>query len=134
MFNENLKVPEPGDERLEAALVSVLSGRGSAFVAVDALDECQSPKLRNDLVTALLRIQSQVPVNIFLTSRPDQGTFQILRDCPHIGKELLGSQDDLDMYLSVELLRVCPWEDAGSGILDRAKRDIMDAANGMYVT
>lgn len=133
MFSENLTVPEPGEERLEAALVSVLSGRGSAFVVVDALDECQSPKLRNDLVTALLRIQSQAPVNIFLTSRPDQGTSQILRYCPHIVKELLGSQDDLDMYLSVELLRVCPWEDAGSRSLHQAKRDIMDAANGMYV-
>ncbi|OJI98047.1 hypothetical protein ASPVEDRAFT_37480 [Aspergillus versicolor CBS 583.65] len=131
MFNEKLKVPEPGEERLEAALMSVLSGLDPAFIVVDALDECDSPKTRKDLVTTLLRLQSTCKVNVLLTSRPDDAISRVLGNCPLIIKELVAS-DDLAMYVMDELLRVCPSE-AGSRILDKAKRDIMDAANGIFL-
>lgn len=133
MFDEKLKVPEPGEERLEAALVSVLSGLDPVFFVVDGLDECESPRIRKDLLTILLRLQSTSKVNIFLTSRPDDAVSRFLGACPIIIKELVGSEDELAMYVTDELLRVCPSEDAGSRILGQAKRDIMDAANGMYV-
>ncbi|KAI9035634.1 uncharacterized protein KD926_003174 [Aspergillus affinis] len=133
MFNDRHNIPNPTPEYLIAALHSVIGAFDAIFLLVDALDECQSPKCRKDLLMELIRLQSHLNVNIFLTSRPDHRILELFSPTALIIKELLGSPDDLDAYLSDELLRVYTGVKAYPGVLYQAKRDILQAAGGVFL-
>lgn len=88
----------PSLEELTGALQSVATMYQRVFVAIDALDECQTEDdCRSRFLTAIFDLQAKTGASIFATSRinPDIGA----RFQGHLQQEIEATTEDVSAYL-----------------------------------
>lgn len=103
-----------------------------AFLVIDALDEARD---RQKLLEVVLTLGSSSIISLFVTSRRENGIFQILGKLPSVSlnDELQQVQGDIDLMVAHEIAS----RPQLSRLREPLKTDISDAlkakANGMYV-
>ncbi|KAL2783157.1 ankyrin repeat-containing domain protein [Aspergillus keveii] len=102
-------------------------------LVIDALDECD-PETRDELIEALNSFiqDSEKPVKIFISSRPDPAIASELEGSPNVGIQAGDNQDDIKKYLDIELDK----QSKKVAVLKRMKEEIMakllERAQGMF--
>ncbi|KAL4941934.1 ankyrin repeat-containing domain protein [Aspergillus oleicola] len=102
-------------------------------LVIDALDECDSYS-RNELIGVLNWFlgESQNPVKIFVSSRPEPDIAAELEQSPNVGIQADENQDDIKKYLDIELdkqaKRVAVLKRMKSEIIDK----LLERAQGMF--
>lgn len=124
------KKTRPTLEEITQALHSVVSEYSRVFIAVDALDECQTTDdCRGRLLSILLNLQAQGGINLFATSREN----------PEISKKFAGKPSleirarDLDIrrYLEGRVSELGDFVTENEGLKDEIVSQITGAVDGM---
>lgn len=102
------------------------------YVLIDALDECEGSRQRPfTLLSTLFTLQAHLPVNIFVTSRPDPEINKYFTGCPT--RHIRAHDDDLLCYINAYMPRLLKPHISGYQNLQRTIREyVMEAADGMY--
>ncbi|KAL2809119.1 ankyrin repeat-containing domain protein [Aspergillus granulosus] len=114
-------------------ILSSLNIYAKSTLVIDALDECD-PENRDALIEALNSFirDSEKPVKIFISSRPDPSIATELERSPNVGIQASDNQDDIRKYLDIELDK----QAKKVAILKRMKGEIMskllERAQGMF--
>ncbi|PMD49386.1 purine and uridine phosphorylase, partial [Hyaloscypha bicolor E] len=121
-------------------LQSVISSFARVFVVIDALDECQS---RSEILDSMARVQSEVGVYLFATTRPEKNIHDEMKDLFRIHTlfEISASDHDVERYIdnhlsSLPLLRNKNQDlssEATTNIIGKIKSKIIQAANGVFL-
>lgn len=124
------KRTQPPLGKISEILQSVIASFSRVFIVVDALDECQiSGSCRDQFLSGIFSIQTQLHANIFVTSRRIPDITETFRDSLVI--EISAKPDDIGEYLRGHMsqLRNFVVEDPEmqNGIIS----SIMKAAHGM---
>ncbi|KAK5992273.1 hypothetical protein PT974_05674 [Cladobotryum mycophilum] len=129
LYDKRDEEPRPSQKGLSSALGHVMQRLKHVFIIVDALDECQC---RKEILEKLFDLQGEYGANIFVTSRPDSkitGMFRVAQF-----KEIVSSRQDIEAYLTGRLLHIYrSWVSGHQELLDEAKRDILEAADGVFL-
>jgi Cdc6-like AAA superfamily ATPase len=120
------------DEVLDL-LQSEISRYSRVFIVVDALDECNENDGTCQMLLSRLRIlQTTSPVNILITSRFLPKIVQEF--CDSMQLEIRASDEDMKRYLDAQMFRLSSCVRAKPGLQEIIRHDIINAANGMYVS
>ncbi|KAL3460118.1 ankyrin repeat-containing domain protein [Aspergillus heterothallicus] len=115
-------------------ILSSLNIYAKSTLIIDALDECD-PNTRDELIEALNEFirDSEKPVKVFISSRPDPSIATELESNPNVGIQAGDNQDDIRKYLDIELDR----QAKKAAVLKRMKEEIMtkllERAQGMFL-
>ncbi|KAL2826282.1 ankyrin repeat-containing domain protein [Aspergillus cavernicola] len=104
-------------------ILTSLNIYAKSTLVIDAMDECD-PESRDELIEALnLFIRdSEKPVKIFISSRPDPGSATALESSSNVGIQASDNQDDIRKYLDIELDKHA----RRVAVLKRMKPEIME--------
>ncbi|KAN0080897.1 hypothetical protein V8E54_004101 [Elaphomyces granulatus] len=71
-YNKHLKGGNPGLSRNEirGALCSIIRTYSRTFIIIDALDECKTDQIRNELLSEIYKLQEGSDVRLMVTFRP----------------------------------------------------------------
>lgn len=99
---------------------------------LDGLDECE-PQSRNKIVETInyLLSNSRRPFRVFISSRPDRDITKAFQDQPNI--EILAEhiKDDIERFISNEIMRHANWEDMSSSLQEEIVRALSKGSDGM---
>jgi len=131
-YNKHLKGENPGLSRNEirGALCSIIRTYSRTFIIIDALDECKTDQIRNELLSEIYKLQEGSDVRLMVTFRPS-----IEPESPSsMAKlEIRAYEGDIEQYLSSRIsgLRTVVQK---NNELQRKIRDRISAlVDGMYV-
>lgn len=126
-----IKRTRPSFEEISKELESVVDSFPTAFIVIDALDECQvSDGGQTKFLSEILHIQANTRANLFVTSR----------FIPHIIKEFQGSASieirasdgDVQRYLNGQLSRLPSFVCRNLGMQEEIMTEIIKAVDGMF--
>ncbi|KFX88524.1 hypothetical protein V490_07578 [Pseudogymnoascus sp. VKM F-3557] len=126
------KQTRPSFVEISKELQSVIASFSTAFIVIDALDECRvSDGGQAKFLSEILRLQTVTKANLFVTSR----------FIPHIVEEFQGavsleiraSDGDVQRYLDEQLPRLPPFVRRNLDIQEQIKAEIVKAVDGMFL-
>jgi hypothetical protein len=128
-YNERTR---PLFNEISEALHSTVSNYSTAFMIIDALDECQvSDVSRKNFLSEIFNLQVKTGVNLFVTSRfiPD-----IIKEFEgSVSLEIRANDGDVRKYLDGHILRLPSFVSRSPSLQEDIKGEIINAVKGMYV-
>ena len=126
------KEPTLGD--LQNTLQRILGGFSSAFIILDALDEClEREKLLNWIQTFILGKDKNIGLHIIVTSRPEQEIEDKFKFYHYLDLIEESENHDLVAYLDYQLQNDSDLQKWNSDTQAQIKLTLEKQANGMYV-
>lgn len=92
-------------QQVFSALKSISASVDRLNVLIDALDEL-SGQTRDDLIATMLRLQKEIGLSLFLTSRHNVGIEEKIAPDPALTVEIRASPEDVQKYLRANLSRL----------------------------
>lgn len=121
----------PSKVELLQTLGSVLSLYSSAFIIVDALDECQTKDgCQKRLVLELFKLCNSRAVNLFLTSRISSSIAEMFHNCVQL--EIRATKEDVLRYLKAQLFQLPSFAQRDRELQSNVILSIAEAVDGMY--
>ena len=114
----------------------ILYGFNSAFIVLDALDECtEREKLLNWVQTVILQKEKNLQLHLVVTSRPEKEIndgFHLLDDCCI---DMVAESGDYDLvaYLDYQLENNPDLRRWDQKTREEVKSKLIEQADGMYV-
>ena len=125
---------EPTLDDLQNALERMLGGFSSAFIILDALDECtEREKLLNWIETFILEKIMNLGLHLIVTSRPEQEIEDKFKSYHYLDLAKESKNHDLVAYLNYQLQNDSDLQKWNSDTQDHIKFTLMKQADGMYV-
>ena len=122
--------PTLGD--LQNALQTILDGFSSAFIILDALDECtERERLLNWIQTYILEKDKNLGLHLIVTSRPEQEIEDKFKSSHSL--DLVKASENLDLvaYLDYQLQNDSELQKWSSETQEQIKLKLMEQADGM---
>ena len=100
------------------------------ILIVDALDECDnSDGNRQNFLSTILTLQGKIGTNLFMTSRPNNDIAKYFDTS--LSLKIRANTDDIKSYIDGQMsLQLDILDDS---LRDRIRREVLRAADGMYV-
>jgi Cdc6-like AAA superfamily ATPase len=119
----------PSLEEIGEALNATASWYKTAYIVVDAIDECQSGNCRQMFLKAILDTQSKASANLFVTSRfiPDITK----RFSQSASLEIRASEGDIQRYLEGHMKKLDYFDEWSPKLQEEIKTIISNAVDGM---
>ncbi|KNG84003.1 hypothetical protein ANOM_007784, partial [Aspergillus nomiae NRRL 13137] len=119
---------KPTVESLLDTLIQIIRAQNRAFLVVDALDEC-SDETHKGLLKTIRKLQDNTRLGFMATSRPSlereiQGALRL---------EIRASQNDIESYLDDRFQELSKCAQQNSGLKEKIKQQICEAADGMFL-
>ena len=125
---------EPTLGELQNTLQRILGGFSSAFIILDALDECtEREKLLNWIHTVILGKDMNLGLHLIVTSRPEQEIEDKFKSYHYLDLLEESQNHDLVAYLDYQLQNDSDLQKWNSDTQDHIKFTLMKQADGMYV-
>ena len=125
---------EPSLDDLQNALERMLGGFSSAFIILDALDECtEREKLLNWIHTFILENDINLGLHLIVTSRPEQEIENKFKSYHYLDLVKESKNHDLVAYLDYQLQNDPDLQKWNSDTQDHIKFTLMEQADGMSV-
>jgi hypothetical protein len=125
---------EPTLDNLQNTLQRILDGFSSAFIILDALDECaEREKLLNWIQTSIPEKDINLGLNLIVTSRPEQEIEDKFKSYHYIDLAEESENHDLRAYLDYQLKNDFDLQKWNSDTQEQIKLTLMKQADGMYV-
>jgi Cdc6-like AAA superfamily ATPase len=127
------KQTRPSVDETSRVLHSVTTLYSSAFIIVDALDECQgSDKCRSKFLSTIFNLQAKAAgAKLFATSRPIPDIEKEFKGC--LSREILASDEDVRRYLDGHMSQLPTFVLSRPNLQEEIKTEIIRAVEGMYV-
>jgi len=120
--------PSLGD--ISTALRSLITAYSRVFIAIDALDECQTADGSRQELLTLLNLQTTYGANLFATSRfIDEITVKFEGS---ISLEIRASEQDVRRYVDGNISRLPPFVERNLDLQEEIRTEIVAAVDGMY--
>ncbi|KAG6364907.1 hypothetical protein INS49_006511 [Diaporthe citri] len=123
-----------GQEKMQvfSALKSISASVDRVNVLIDALDELDG-QIRNDLVATMLRLQKEIGLSLFLTSRHNVGIEEKIHPGPALTVEIRASSEDVQKYLRANLSRLPRCVSGKYNLQKTIVASITTAVDGMFL-
>ncbi|OJJ75285.1 hypothetical protein ASPBRDRAFT_40571 [Aspergillus brasiliensis CBS 101740] len=120
-------------ERCKGLLLESLNLYPRTTLVLDAFDECD-PASRGNLIRLFedLLSSSTRPVKVFIASRPDRDVQQQVRSHPNIEVQATDNHQDIQAYISQEMLRLFEKNSAFRKLQDEIESTLSDKCQGMF--
>ena len=127
---------QPSIDNLQDTLQVILCGFNSAFIILDALDECtERAKLLNWVQTVILQKENNLQLHLVVTSQPEKeinDKFHLLDDCC-VDMVTESGDSDLVAYLDYQLENNTDLRNWDQKTREEVKSKLIEQADGMYV-
>ena len=126
------KGTRPSSSEILKALHSVVAGYSTAFILIDALDECRSSEgVRSKFIMEMFNLQAKTGLKLFATSRFIPDIEEEFKSRGAIQLEIRASDKDVQRYLDGHILQLpsCIQED--HELQKKISSAIIKAADGM---
>ena len=125
---------EPTLDDLQNTLQSIIDGFSSAFIILDALDECaERKKLLNWMQTFILEKDINLGLHLIVTSCPEQDIENKFKSYHYLDLVKESENHDLRAYLDYQLQNDSDLQKWNSKTQKEIKLTLMKQADGMYV-
>ena len=125
---------EPTLDDLQDTLQKILDGFCSAFIILDALDECaEREKLFNWIQTFILKKDINLGLHLIGMSRPEQEIEDKFKSYHYLDLAEDSENHDLIAYLDYQLGNDSDLKKWNSDTQEQIKSTLMKQADGMYV-
>ena len=127
---------QPSIDDIQDTLQVILYGFNSAFIVLDALDECtERAKLLNWVQTVILQKEKNLQLHLVVTSQPEKeinDRFHLLDDCC---LDMVAESGDYDLvaYLDYQLENNPDLRRWDQKTREEVKLKLIEQADGMYV-
>jgi hypothetical protein len=126
---------EPTLDNLQDTLQRILDGFSSAFIILDALDECtEREKTLNWIQTFVLQKDTNLGLCLIVTSRPEQEIKDKFECYHHLDLVEASVNHDLVTYVDYQLQNDSDLQKWDSETQEQVKLRLMEQADGMYVS
>lgn len=126
----NTKRTRPSLNEIAKVLYSVASIYSRVFIAIDALDECQSEdNCRSEFLTAIFQLQAKTGASVIATSRPVPEIEARFQGC--LQQEILANEKDICQYLENKIDTLPGFVQRSQQLQDEIKTAITQSTQGM---
>lgn len=103
-------------------------------LVLDALDECE-PESRGELIDTLelLVSQSERPLKVFISSRPDADIRARFLSQPNIEIQADDNQNDIEKFVNEKIVKHLYWATMSDALRNDISKTLLQKAQGMYV-
>jgi Cdc6-like AAA superfamily ATPase len=117
------------NEILEA-LSSITKTYSRTFIIIDALDECKTNRIRNELLSEVYKLQEGSDTRLMVTFRPS-----IVLNPPSSARklEIRANKEDVEEYLSGQMSELPSVVQDNNELQCKIKTRILSLVDGMYV-
>ena len=125
---------EPTLDDLQNTLHRLLNGFSSAFIILDALDECaEREKILDWIQTLIFKKDLNLRLHLMVTSRPEQEIEDKFKSCDNLDLAEESENHDLISYLDYQLENDSDLQKWNSETQEQIKWILKEKADGMYV-
>jgi Cdc6-like AAA superfamily ATPase len=124
------KKPRLSRSEILEALSSVTKTYSRTFIIIDALDECRTDHVRNELLSEIYKLQEGTDTRLMVTFRPN-----VVPKCPSsvIEQGILAHEGDIEKYLIGRMAELKSIARDNNKLQCKIKTRILSLVNGMYV-
>ena len=128
--HEKGEKPRLSQNEIREALRIITKTYPRTFIIIDALDECKTDHIRNELLSEVYKLQEESDVRLMVTFRPS-----IVPKCPSSVTELKirAYKEDIEKYLSGRMFELCTVVQDNKELQCKIKTRILTLVDGMYV-
>ena len=125
---------QPSLDDLHDVLQNTLGGFNSAFIILDALDECsERNKVLDWVQTVIMHKNGNVKLHLITTSRPEKDINDKFNSYHCVDLVKASGSHNILAYLDYQLQNDSHWQRWNQGIQDEIKSTLIKQADGMYV-
>jgi hypothetical protein len=125
---------QPSLDDLHNILQIILDGFDSAYIILDALDECsERAKVLDWVQTVILHKNENLRLHLIATSRPEKEISDKFNSYHCIDMVEASGKHNILAYLDYQLQGDSDWQKWGQKIQDEIKSTLIKQADGMYV-
>jgi NACHT domain len=123
------KIPRLSQNEIREELCSIIKTYSRTFIVIDALDECKTDRIRNELLSEIYKLQEGSDMRLMVTFRPSVAPKRPSRVTE---QEIRAHEEDIEEYLSGRMA------DLHSVVQEnklqcKIKAHILTLVDGMYV-
>jgi hypothetical protein len=112
----------------------ILGGFDSAYIILDALDECsERDKVLDWVQTVILHKNGNLRLHLITTSRPEKEINDKFNSYNCVDLVEASENHDIELYLDYQLQTKSDWQKWGPEIQNEIKLTLRQQADGMYV-
>ena len=125
---------QPSLDDLHNVLQRILGGFSSAYIILDALDECsERDKVLDWVQNLILHKNGNLKVHLITTSRPEKDINNKLNSYHSVDLVKASGNHNILAYLDYQLQNDNDWQKWNQEIQDEVKLTLIKQADGMYV-
>jgi Cdc6-like AAA superfamily ATPase len=122
--------PRLSQSEIREELCNIVKAYSRTFIVNDALDECKTDRIRNELLSEICKLQEGSDIRLMVTLRPS-----IHLERPSSATELgiRAHKEDIEEYLSGRMPDLCRVVQDNNELQCKIKAHILTLVDGMYV-
>ncbi|KAM0255032.1 hypothetical protein ACHAQJ_006180 [Trichoderma viride] len=124
------KNTRPSLEEITNVLQTVANMYSRVFIAIDALDECQTTE-RSLFLSRVFKIQTEASINLFATSRPILEIEKMFQGSPSV--DIVASEEDICRYIDGHILQLPKFVQENTNLQRQIKVEISKTVQGMFL-
>ena len=125
---------QPSLDDLQNVLQKILGGFNSAYIILDALDECsERDKVLDWVQTIILDKNGNLKLHLITTSRPEKEINDKFNSYHYVDLVKASGNQNIVAYLDYQLQNDSDWQKWDQDIQDEIKSILRKQADGMYV-
>ena len=124
------KKPRLSQDEIHEALCGITKNYSRTFIIIDALDECKTDHIRNELLSEIYKLQERSDIRLMVTFRPN-----IVPKHPDIVTklEIRAHKEDIEEYLDGRMSELRSVVQNNNKLQCKIKSHILTLVNDMYV-
>ncbi|KAN0073087.1 hypothetical protein V8E54_009201 [Elaphomyces granulatus] len=132
LYDEHRRGKKPRLSRNEIleALGSITKTYSRTFVIIDALDECKTDQIRNELLSEVYKLQEGSDVRLMVTFRP---SIEPEPPSSMTKLEIRAYKEDIEQYLSSRISELCTVVRRSNELQHKIKDRISTLVDGMFL-
>ena len=122
--------PRLSQSEIREELCNIVKAYSRTFIVIDALDECKTDRIRNELLSEICKLQEGSDIRLMVTFRPS-----IHLERPSSATELgiRAHKEDIEEYLSGRMPDLCRVVQDNNELQCKIKVRILTLVDGIYV-
>ena len=132
LYNKHRKGEKPRLSRNEIReeLCNITKAYSRTFIIIDALDECKTDHIRNELLSEIYKLQEGSDTRLMVTFRPNVVPRRPSSVTEH---EILAYKEDIEEYLTGRMSELPSVVQDNNELQCKIKTHILNLVDGMYV-
>ena len=126
----DLKKPRLSRNEIHEALSSIIETYSRTFIIIDALDECKTNRIRNELLSEVYKLQEGSDLRLMVTFRP---SIELEPPSSMTELKIRARKEDIDQYLNDQMSELCDIVQENNELQRKIKDRILTSVDGMYV-